>query len=370
MKKILSKLFNNSINIVGLDIGVSMIKIMELSGYDLETVKVETYATVPIPPELLNESGELNPEHIDKIAQLVSLCWKKAGCSSKNVAVCMKSSGAITKKVVIPDYTDKEDLKNAIQSEVAKYIPSDLNMDDLSIDYVNLGPNENTPSENDTLIIASKKEKIEQLNAIIEGAGLIPEIIDVDIFTIHNILRLMKGDDFDHKTYVLADCAGNALRMFVFVNGNLLATKESQIGGMNLSYDIVNNLGITFENAEKMKFDRTGDETFDLIEKSFVNNYTTEFLSLLSYFSSANSLGEIDEIILTGGVAAIPYLEQSIVNGLLESPDVVVQSEPSIARPLENAGKGQKINMVKFSTDEPSLFLVTALALRQYLRQY
>lgn len=370
MKKILSNLFKENINIIGLDIGVSMIKVMELSGADLESVKLENYASVSVPPELLNENGEFNREKLGDISALVQQCWKKAGCSTKNVAVCVKGNNVIIKKAIIPNFTDKEDLRSAVETEISKYIPNDLKVEDLGIDYIDLGNNDINPNEKNMLIIASKKEKIEEIQSIIEGAGLIPEIMEVETYAIQNLLRLMKGDEFVEKTYVLADCSSTMLRMFVFVKGELVSTKESPIGGVNMTYDLVNNLGISFENAETMKMERTGDETFDLIEKSFVNNYTTEFLSLLSYFTSAASITEIDEIILSGGVASIPYLEQSIINGLLENPDIVVNAEPTMARPLEHAEKGSKVDMVKFANDEPSLFLVTSLGLRKYLRKY
>jgi len=370
MKNILSKLFNDNKNIIGLDIGLSMIKIMELSGEDLESVKLEGYASVPVPPEYLNENGEFNAEYVKNISELVNKCWKKAGCTSKHVAVCIKSNNVITKKAILPNYSTQMDLKMAVESELTQHIPEDLKIEDLAIDFFKLGANESSPSENDMLLIASKKEKIDDIQAIVEGAGLIPEIIDVEPYAIQNILKLMKGEDFEAKTYVVADCSASMLRMFVFVKGVLTATKEAQIGGITLTNDIINNLGISFETAEKMKIDRTGDETFDLIEKGFINNYTTEFVSLLSYFSSATSLGEIDEIILTGGVASLPFLEQSIVNSLLDTTDIIVNSEPYIARPLENAERSPKINMVKFSSEEPGLFLVTSLALRKYLRQF
>jgi type IV pilus assembly protein PilM len=370
MKKILSKLFNDNKNIIGLDIGLSMIKIMELSGTDLESVRLENYACVPVPPEYLNENGAFNPENVKLISELVNKCWKKAGCTSKHVAVCIKGNNVITKKAILPNFTLQDELKLAVEAELTQYIPEDLNIEDLAIDYFNLGMNELNPNENDMLLIASKKEKIDEIQAIVEGAGLIPEILDVEPFAIQNILKLMKGEEYENKTFVVADCSASMLRMFVFVKGILAATKEVQIGGINLTNDLINNLGISFENAEKMKLDRNGDETFDLIEKSFINNYTTEFISLLSYFSSAMSLGEIDEIILTGGVASIPFLEQSITTGLLDNSDIVVNSEPHIARPLENAGKSPKVNMVKFSSEESGLFLVTSLALRKYLRQF
>lgn len=370
MKDFLSKLFNEEVNIVGLDIGLSSIKIMEVSGDNLEKVKLENYAIMPISPELLNENGDFKEEASGELSKLISKCWKKSGASSKNVAICMGGNNVITKNIIMPYYSDSLELKAAVESEFSKYIPEDINIEDLSIDYFLLGENEFNSNESDILVVATKKEKVDFLQSIVEGAGLIPEILDVEHFAIENLLKLMKGLSFYEGTYIVADCSSNMLTMYVYVNGVLIAIKETQIGGLNLTYDLINNLGISFEEAEKMKIERNGDETFDLIEKSFMNNYRTEFLSLLTYFSSANSLAEIDEIILTGGVAAIPNLEQAIIEGLLESPDVVVKNEPYIARPLDKAQKSSKLNLIKFAEEEPALFLVTSLALRKYLRKF
>jgi len=371
MKKVLIKLLKSSNNnMVGIDVGLSTIKVMEVSGSSLEDVVLEGYATVPIPQDLIDENGRYKEEGISIISKLVHKCWKKAGCTSKNVTICIKSNNVITKKAIIPNFAEKDDLKTAIEAEMSKYITNDISIEDLAIDYCKIADSELNPNESEMLLIASKKDAIEELQAIIEGAGLEADILDVETFAFQNLLRLMKDEDFLTGTYILADCAASILRMFAFVNGNLVGTKETQIGGLNLTQDLVNNLGVSFDVAEKMKIERSGDETYDLIEKSFVNNYKTEFLSILSYFTSAISLGDIDEVILTGGVASIPFLEKAIIEGLLESLDVDVKSEPYVARPLENAGKSKAINIAKFTEDEPGLFLVTSLALRKYLRKF
>lgn len=370
IKEFLKTLTTTEKNIIGLDIGKGRIKMLELSGRDLGEVEVESYATVSVPPELINEDGEFNPENIAELTKLVSECWTKLNTSSKHVAIAVKGASVITKKVTIPDFNLEEEVNLAVNTEISRIIPENVEMKELVTDYCLIGPSQTIPTDNDVIVVASKKDRVDEIQAIVEGAGLIPEIIDVEPYLLQNLLKIMAGEEFSNGNYILADCAADSLRLYVFKNGEFLTTKESRLGGNNFTMDLVNNLGIDYAKAEKIKVDRIGDETFDMIERAFINNYTTEFISALHYFSSANSISEFDHIVLIGGVASTPLLTESITEALLENPDLIVKNEPYVARPLENAEKGLKINLTKFTQDEPGLFLVTSLAIRKYLRQY
>lgn len=370
MNRLLSKLKKENKNIIGLDFGTRYIKIMELSGSSLDDIVLEKYAKILIDPSYLNEHGEFNQEKISDISNLLKESWIKNDFSTRNITFCLKSNNVIIKKTIIPELNDESSLKIAVEEEISKYIPNDLTLENLMLDYFNIGKNDIDPNKNDYLIVAAKKEKIEDLQAILEGAELIPEILDIELFAMQNLLKLMSPDNFNNGTFVIADCADKLLRMFVFINGNLVTTKDVQIGGINLNYDLVNNLDISFEDSEILKLSRIGNDTYEVFEKSFLNNYVTEFLSCLAYFNSANSIVEIDEIILIGGVASMPYFDKAIVDGLIDTPEIIVKTEPYIARPLEKVSKSNNIDLVQFSQDEASLFLVTSLALRKYLRQF
>lgn len=370
LRQFISKITTTEKNIIGLDIGKSRIKMLEMSGPHLGEMEVSSYSSVTVPPELINENGDFNPENIAELTKLVADCWKKLNTTSKHVAIAIKNTSVISKKVTIPNFNGEEEIQLAVNQELQRIVPENVTLKELVTDYYTIGVSQNIPSENDTVIVASKKDRVDEIQAIVEGAGLLPEILDVETFLYQNLLRIMIGQDFLKGNYVLADCAGDSLRLMVFTDGDFVLSRETRFGGNNLTYDLSNNLGIDFSTAEKLKIDRSGDETYDMIERSFVNNYSSEFISMLHYFSSANSLYDFEQIILIGGVASTPTLADAITQGLLDSPELVIKSEPYVARPLEDAEKGLKINLTKFSQDEPGLFLVTSLALRKYLRQF
>jgi type IV pilus assembly protein PilM len=274
----------------------------------------------------------------------------------------------ISKNIYIPKLSSSEELQLMVENEFSKIIPEEINLNDLAIDYMYTGEEESEEFA-EVLVVASKKEKVEFIQALVEGAGLNLEILDVEGFAIENLLKLMKGLQFYEGTYIFADCSASMLRMYAYVDGQLIATKDSQLGGHTLTMDLMNNLGVTFEEAEKLKQERSEDKMFLDIERNFLLNYKLEFFTLLAYFSSAHSLIKVDDIILSGGVAGHPNFEKMIIEGLLEEQSLMVLNEPYIAKPLENAKKSIP-NIQKFNKDEQNLFLATSLAVRQYLRDY
>lgn len=370
----LKKLFQKQKSIAGLDIGSSYIKWMEVSGDDISDITLTHYAIEAIPQEYVAENGDFKVEHLDAIAELVVKCWKKSGSSTKDVAIALPAHHVISKKVSMPHLELEKDMMLQVENAIAQYLPDDMSLFDISMDFTLIKTNDQVAEEYDTLLVGAKKDKLDNRNAIVETAGLNAVIIDVETYSIQNMVRLMKGADFVNGTYVVADCSATVLRMLVFRHGELLYSRETPIGGINLTHEIANNLEISFEDAEKRKFQKNEldekAETYDMVIKSFLNNYITEFMRAFAYFASATSVGDVDEIILTGGVAGLLGLETALAVALAEDADILIKNNPYIARPLEEMNKDSKISLSKFSQDEPSLFLVTSLALRKYLRQY
>lgn len=368
MNKVLSKLLHNKKRMAGLDIGSSSVKIMEIEGDSIENAKLINYAIEPIPAHL--SSYEVQLENIEELAEIVRKCWKKSGITTKNMVLALPNSAIISKRTIVPIFDEEEELKLHLENEVIKYLPSGITTNEISLDYSIIGVNNQSPTDYDVLLIAAKKEKIEERVAIVAAAGLVPVIVDVEQYSLQSMLRLMKGDEFNNKTYLLLDASATTLRMMVFRNGDMIASRDTNIGGINLTKDLMSNLNINFTEAEKIKIERSGDETYEIIEKTFLNNYISEFMSAFQYFITSTSVPSIDELILIGGTAGIYKIEDAFKEAILESNEQNIKAEPYIARPLHNLQKNEKINLTKFTQDEPGLFLVTSLALRHLLRPF
>lgn len=371
------KLFQKD-NIAGLDLGSSYVKWVEVEGESISDMKLKHYAIEPIPKELMPENGNFKDADFEAVADIVSACWKKSGSSNKNVAVALPPGQVIVKKLVLQKAESEKEMLEVVEQALAQNLPEGIGIADVSFDYSIIKDNETNPLEYDVMVIAVKKEILDSRLAVIEMAGLNPVIMDAEQFTIQNMARLMRGVNFLDGVCVLIDCSGSMLRMWAFKNGEMVYNRDVEIGGIHMTHEIATNLGISFEDAEKKKFNRNeyeeGFDTYDMVEKAFLNNYITEIVRAFAYFTSATSVTEVDEIILCGGVAGLNGLAESLEQSLLENDDVLIKTKPYVARPLsqklkENDSNG-KINITQFVQVEPSLFLATSLALRKYLRHY
>lgn len=371
MKKFLSKLINPKKKIAGLDIGNSSIKFMEIEGDTLENAKVICYAVEPIPKNYISSEGKI--ENLQAIADIIRTCWKKSGSTTKNVAIALPSSGIIKKKVNFPIMDSEEDLKFQVQSEISSSFPG-VTLDEVALDYYHLEQENDNLEEQDLLIVAAKKEKIEERIALVEMAGLIPIIVDIEQYALQNLVRMIQGEDFNKKTTLLLDCSSQLMRLIFFKDGQIIESRDTEIGGDNFTQDIMNNFDITdVMEAEKIKIEKNSkeeDEQFNIVRKTFLMNYASEFLRTFQYCTSSNIIQQVDEIILTGGVAAVMGIEDAFRNIIVENKENLIKTVPYVARPLQVITKSNKISLIKFNRDEPGLFLVSALALRHFLRQY
>lgn len=368
MNKKISQFLSPQKRIAGIDVGESSIKIMEIAGENLDNAQLAHYAIESIPPSIQHNENSI--ETIEALAEIVKKCWKKSGITTKNVALSLPNSAIFYKKIIVPIFDDDEELTIYLNDKVKEYIPNGVKVEEIVLDYSVLKIDEQNPHEQEVILVLAKKEKMEQKIAIIEAAGLIPTIIDVEQYALQNILRLMKGEDFNKKTFLLLDMSASTLRMLVFKNGELLTTRDTHIGGVNLTKELMNNLDINFIDAEKMKVERNFNEIYDIVEKTFLNNYVSEFISAFKYFISSTNINSIDEIILIGGVAGLPQIDEVFKQAIKESENYQIKTEPYIARPLHSISKSDSIDLHKFSQHESSLFLVTALALRPFLRSF
>lgn len=362
-----SKLLNPSKKIAGLDIGNSYIKVMEFEGETLEDSKLSNYWIEAIPSNIHND-GKL--DNVEALGKLIKNIWKKAGFTAKHVAIALPNSNIISKKVISPVFDEDDAMNIQMESLMREHLVSGVSMDDIKMDYAVLGENKANNTEADIMLVGARNENIDERIAIVESAGLIPLVLDVEQYAYQNMLRLIKGEEFINKNYILLDCSANMMRMMIFQKGVFFNEETRLIGGNNLTREVSSNIGVDLEEAEKIKKNREGDDTYEIVEKTFLNNYVNEFMSMFQFFISSTSIDEIDEIILTGGTANIPGIEIIFKNALQSNNETRIKSDPYVAKPLNEIVKSDKIDLKALEKEQASLFLVTSLAVRQFLRQY
>ena len=170
-------------DVVGVDIGSSSIKLVEFrevkSGFRLQNLAIS-----PLPPEAIVDGALMDSVTIiNAIRDLIATSKTK----TKEVVASVSGHSVIVKKITLPLMTEAE-LEESIQWEAERYIPFDIN--DVNIDFQTFGANPENPEVMDVVLVAAKKDIINDYVSVIMEAGLNPVIIDIDAFALENMLGI------------------------------------------------------------------------------------------------------------------------------------------------------------------------------------
>ena len=170
-------------DVIGLDIGCSSIKLVELRE-DKKGYKLQNLAISPLPPEAIVDGALMDSVTIiDTIRDVIANSKTK----TKDVVTSVSGHSVIVKKISLPLMTEAE-LEESIQWEAERYIPFDIN--DVNIDFQIFGAAPENPEVMDVVLVAAKKDIINDYVSIIMESGLNPVVIDIDSFALENMLAI------------------------------------------------------------------------------------------------------------------------------------------------------------------------------------
>jgi len=286
---------------VGLDIGSRYIKAVQLNevseGYQLESFGITT-----LPPELIVDGSILDSTRvIESIKELIS----SSGIKAKDAAIGVSGhSSVIIKRINLPQMSEDE-LHESIKFESEQYIPFDI--DDVNLDFQILGMQEEG-NQMDVLIVAVKKDKINEYVSVVKDAGLNPLIVDVDTFALENAYdtnyEILPGENL-----ALVNVGASMINMNILKGGVSIFTRDSSVGGNLLTEALQKEFTISYENAEKLKRGEAVEGIPQEDVASVLISASEEIIAEISrsfdYFKSTTGNEDIKEVIFSGGGALV-----------------------------------------------------------------
>ena len=233
-------------SVVGLDIGSSAVKAIELvskgrdKGFELRSLGI-----APIPNEAIVQGAFLNSSAIvDAIGEAI-----EAGrIKTKQVAVAVSGHSVIVKKVSLPAMT-RDELEDQIQWEAEQYIPFDVN--EVHLDFQILDTSEGE-GQMDVLLVAAKRDLVDDYVQVIQEAGLLPAAVDVAAFAVENAFE-MNYEAAPDEVVALVNIGAQVVNINVIENGIPAFTRDITTGGNQYTEEIQKSLSISFEEAERIK---------------------------------------------------------------------------------------------------------------------
>ena len=304
------ELLRKSKSLVGLDLGSSVVKAVEITLEGPEPV-VTGFARIEIPP-----GGSQ--------AEAVEALWREGKFRTKRVVTSVAGQSVVVRYVPMPQMSENE-LRQAIRFESDKYLPFDL--DDVSLDFqvlkhMNPGAlaDEGKSGNMMVLLAACKKDAIEKRLAAIIGQGLLPVAVDVDLFALANAWEICGvqnvGEELGEATAMaLVDVGAVRTSINVLCNGETCFSREINIGGSDMTQAVARRLGVEPFEAEAIK--RASDSHEPEVNSAIapvLEDLVSEISLSLDYVEHHSGV-RVDEILLSGGGMLAPgasgYIEQA-----------------------------------------------------------
>jgi type IV pilus assembly protein PilM len=335
----------------------SAVKMVELASDGKNGYRVERYSVEVMPRDVIADGNIAN---LDAATETIKRAWRKLSTSTRSVAVALPTSHVITKKIIVAAGQKEEELELLVESEANQYIPFPL--DEVNLDFQIVGPAPSSPEEIEVLIAASRKEKVEDRVAAVEGAGLKPVIMDVESYAVLSSLELiMKQLPKGGKGQIVAlvDVGANVMGLTVLRDGQPLYTREQAFGGNQLTQDIARLYGMTFAEAEADKRRNALPENYESeLLQPFVENMALEVSRALQFFFTSTQFNKVDRIVLAGGCATLPGGDEVIA--------ARTQIDTIMANPFADMAISDRVRNNSLLADASSLMVACGLALRRF----
>ena len=293
-------------DLVGIDVGSSSVKLVQLKeqkgSYALQNVGIWR-----LPPEAIVDNALMDSY---TVVEAIKGLLKSLSIKDKDAASSVAGNSVIIRKISLSAMSSEE-LEEQIHWEAEQYIPFDIN--DVHIDFQILESDGHDPSRMNVLLVASKKDIVNDYLSVFNEAGIKLVVVDVDAFAVQNAFELNYDLNPD-EVCALINIGASIMNLNVVKAGSSLFTRDVQMGGNLYTEEIQKQFGVGGEEAEKLK---TTEESFSdprlqgVIEK--VNeNLAMEIRRSLDFYNSNALEGKIGRVLISGGAAKIPKLVNAV----------------------------------------------------------
>jgi type IV pilus assembly protein PilM len=343
--------------LIGVDVSSTAVKMVELAEVGKGGFRLERYAIESLPKDVVSDGNIAN---MDQVAEGLRRVWRRLGSRNRNVALALPAAMVITKKIIVPAGQKEEELELTVEAEANQYIPFAL--DEVNLDFQILGQAPTSTEEVEVLIAASRKEKVEDRVAAAEAAGLKPRVMDVESYATQEAFQLIapslpaNGRD---QNIALVDVGAHVSHFYVLRNNQFLFSRDQAFGGNQLTQEIQRAFNLSADEAESAKKNQGLPENYDRdVLQPFMETLALEVTRALQFFFTSTSYNQVDQIVLAGGCALLPGLDELVAKR--------AGVGTIVANPFGAMQVSDRIRPRQLALDAPMLLIATGLAVRGF----
>jgi type IV pilus assembly protein PilM len=315
-----SKLFSSltakatdSRRVVGIDIGSSSIKVVEIENRD-DVLTLTTYGELQIGPYADLPIGQSVVLEAKKEQQALVDVIRESAVKAKNAVFAMPLASSFVTTIQLEASKD-EDLTSRVRVEARKYIPVPIN--DVTLDWAEIKSEESAKKEKtlrDILMVAIQNDALTRFKVLMQFANLKEPPTEIECFS--SLRAAFKPEE---KNIALIDVGAVSTRLYLARGGLLQRMHRVRAGGALVTKKISEALQISFEEAESRKRSiLTGDNYYRDMNKAHQAVYERslmEFRQVIHEYEKKT--GEsIDSVYIAGNGVLFPAMKQAMADSL------------------------------------------------------
>ena len=305
--------------VVSLDIGSSLIKVVQLE-HNKDEIKLTNYRMMSLLPDAIVD-GEI----MDRLAVVDTIrdLMQQAGIKSKEVVTSVYGRSVIIKRIKV-DRCSPEELSESIRFEAESYVPYQI--DEVYVDFQILDDTQ-AGAQMDVLLVAAKKDYVNNYTALIREAGLIPKRVDVAEFAIQNAYEYNYSMN-NEQTIAFLNIGASLTTVNIVRGGVSYFTRDIPYAGNMIISALQKNIGLNHDDAsgilrgeEKPGIDT---EAVEAVVSTVAKDIALEInRSFAAIKSGGADINKIDRLLLSGGCAISPGLKVYFENNLNVSVEIL-----------------------------------------------
>jgi len=338
--------------IIGVDIGSHAVKVCQLQKAG-NAYRLLSVGSAAIAPGAVEDGVLQDPE---EVARAINELFKNLKIKTKRVGISISGYSVIVKKINLEVMSD-EDLAHYIAEEAEQYIPFDI--DDVYLDFQVLKAGRDDNDRCEVMLVAAKKEVIDDYLDLLNEQKLLPVLVDVDGFALENIWENTSGN---RDNVALVDIGASKMNINIIADGASVLARDVVVGSEQLTDQIANTLEIEFEEAEQLKLGQIPpgeyQEELEEVFTQICTQWVLEIKKAIDLYLSNNPDKPLTSLILSGGGSKVRGLQQYIAD---ETGLKVVIFNPFANMKLNE----KKIDREYLEAIAPEMAIAAGLAIRQ-----
>ncbi|MBW5799277.1 type IV pilus biogenesis protein PilM [Halomonas elongata] len=330
-------------DLIGVDIGSSTVNIVELR-FKGGGPRVSGLGVAPL------QAGAVIENRIhddDVVADALSCALAVAKPLGKRACVAVPAGAAIVRTLNLPASLDEEDIESRLQLESDKHIP--FPFDDITFDFQSLGPCDDAVDQQAVLLVACRRQAVEQRAGLLRRVGLMPVAVDVDTFAVERAMSApwirSSSSEEDGAGLALVDVGADSSAFYILQRGRVVYRHDIALGGRMLIEGVGDRHGA--EHGHGLP-----DDTL----APFADALAGQVGRALQLYHAAGQGLEIRHMSLAGSVSVLPGL----VGRLAEKSELRV----AVVDPLHGVRRHSRVDARRLTEAAPSMLTACGLAMR------